>query len=54
ILAGFEEELACPICCDIFAATHLLNPCGHSFCGECVWQWIQQNVCRAGSLSTFF
>ncbi|KAJ7781797.1 hypothetical protein DFH07DRAFT_791674 [Mycena maculata] len=53
VLEGFEEELACPICYDILVATHLLNPCGHSFCGECAWQWIQKNkkagcpVCRA-------
>ncbi|KAJ7785960.1 hypothetical protein B0H16DRAFT_1708185 [Mycena metata] len=52
ILAGFEEELTCPICCDIFVATHLLNPCGHSFCGDCAWQWAIKNrktacpVCR--------
>ncbi|KAJ7042585.1 hypothetical protein C8F04DRAFT_1076419 [Mycena alexandri] len=52
ILAGFEEELTCPICCDIFVATHLLSPCGHSFCGDCAWQWVTKNrktacpVCR--------
>ncbi|KAJ7071522.1 hypothetical protein C8F01DRAFT_1110870 [Mycena amicta] len=39
ILDGFEDELTCAICCDLLAAAHLLNPCGHSFCGECVWQW---------------
>ncbi|KAJ7666459.1 hypothetical protein B0H17DRAFT_265555 [Mycena rosella] len=33
-------------------ATHLFNPCGHSFCGDCGWQWIIKNknagcpVCR--------
>ncbi|KAJ7655158.1 hypothetical protein DFH06DRAFT_1201742 [Mycena polygramma] len=51
ILAGFEEELTCPICCDIFVATHMLN-CGHSFCGDCAWQWVVKNkkmgcpICR--------
>ncbi|KAJ7225854.1 hypothetical protein GGX14DRAFT_641400 [Mycena pura] len=39
ILTGFEEEMACSICCDIYVATHLLSPCGHSFCGECAWHW---------------
>ncbi|KAJ7275387.1 hypothetical protein B0H12DRAFT_1087045 [Mycena haematopus] len=53
ILTGFEEELTCPICCDIFVATHLLNPCGHSFCGACCRQWVTKHrntgcpVCRA-------
>ncbi|KAJ7462724.1 hypothetical protein B0H11DRAFT_2054006 [Mycena galericulata] len=58
ILDGFEEELTCPICCDIFVATHLLNPCGHSYCGPCAWQWIARNrtagcpVCRAPLTNT--
>ncbi|KAJ6519482.1 hypothetical protein C8R45DRAFT_23359 [Mycena sanguinolenta] len=52
ILTALEEELTCPICCDIFVATHLLNPCGHSFCGDCSWQWVMKNrntacpICR--------
>ncbi|KAJ6604304.1 hypothetical protein DFH09DRAFT_1122274 [Mycena vulgaris] len=51
--AGFEGELSCPICFDILVATHLFNPCGHSFCGDCGWQWITANkkagcpVCRS-------
>ncbi|KAI9462357.1 hypothetical protein BJY52DRAFT_1256453 [Lactarius psammicola] len=46
--------MVCPICCDIFAHAHLGNPCGHTFCGECGWRWIQKNampscaICRAG------
>jgi len=54
ILEGFQDEMTCPICCDIFVAAHLGNPRGHSFCGECGWGWIDQNkrcpicaVCRA-------
>ncbi|KAJ7129988.1 hypothetical protein C8R43DRAFT_1025335 [Mycena crocata] len=52
VLTSYEDELTCPICCDIFVAAHLLNPCGHSFCGDCAWQWIIKNnktgcpVCR--------
>ncbi|KIM85518.1 hypothetical protein PILCRDRAFT_367399 [Piloderma croceum F 1598] len=45
--------MTCPICCDIFVAAHI-GTCGHSFCGECGWEWISQNkrfptcaVCRA-------
>ncbi|KAJ7102262.1 hypothetical protein B0H15DRAFT_321467 [Mycena belliarum] len=50
ILAAFEEDLTCPICFDIFVATHLFSPCGHSFCGDCGWKWLAAKktcpVCR--------
>ncbi|ETW87549.1 hypothetical protein HETIRDRAFT_307066, partial [Heterobasidion irregulare TC 32-1] len=33
---------------------HLGNPCGHTFCGDCGWQWISKSrkaptcaVCRS-------
>ncbi|KAH7923989.1 hypothetical protein BV22DRAFT_543521 [Leucogyrophana mollusca] len=49
----YENELTCPICCDIFVAAHLGNPCGHTCCGECGYEWLTQNkrsptcpVCR--------
>ncbi|KAF8272924.1 hypothetical protein EI94DRAFT_1717035, partial [Lactarius quietus] len=48
-----EDEMVCPICCDIFAHAYLGNPCGHTFCGECGWGWNQKNgkpscaICRA-------
>ncbi|KAG6837043.1 hypothetical protein H0H93_015906 [Arthromyces matolae] len=50
-LSGIEDELNCPICSDIFAAAHLCNPCGHSVCGECGWQWKKRGktncaICR--------
>ncbi|KII93386.1 hypothetical protein PLICRDRAFT_35592 [Plicaturopsis crispa FD-325 SS-3] len=58
MLEGFEDEMTCPICCDIFVAAHLGNPCGHTFCGACGYSWISQNkstptcaTCRA-KLST--
>ncbi|KAH9065950.1 hypothetical protein EDB87DRAFT_1594004 [Lactarius vividus] len=53
VLNNLEDEMVCPICCDIFAHAHLGNPCGHTFCGECGWRWIQKNgtpscaICRA-------
>ncbi|KAL6304178.1 hypothetical protein BKA93DRAFT_784219 [Sparassis latifolia] len=54
VLAEYEDELTCPICCDILTAAHLGNPCGHTFCGECGWGWISKNrrfptcaICRA-------
>ncbi|KAF8203231.1 hypothetical protein BJ912DRAFT_348772 [Pholiota molesta] len=39
ILSNYEDELTCPICCDLFVASHVGNPCGHNFCGDCGWQW---------------
>ncbi|KAF9452539.1 hypothetical protein P691DRAFT_794702 [Macrolepiota fuliginosa MF-IS2] len=48
LIEAYEEELTCPI-----LATHVGNPCGHSYCGDCGWQWIKKNkrgqcpVCRA-------
>jgi len=54
ILNTFEDEMTCPICCDLIAAAHLGNPCGHTTCGECLVGWIQKStggatcpICRA-------
>ncbi|KAG5733067.1 hypothetical protein E4T56_gene3567 [Termitomyces sp. T112] len=51
VLSGIEDELTCPICSDIFVAAHVCNPCGHSICGECGWQWKRKGktncaICR--------
>ncbi|TRM60156.1 hypothetical protein BD626DRAFT_461461 [Schizophyllum amplum] len=43
VLAKFEDEFSCPICCDLIVAAHVTNPCGHSFCGECGNQWLKVN-----------
>lgn len=43
VLSSYEDELTCPICCDIFVASHVGNPCGHTFCGDCGWQWHTEN-----------
>ncbi|KZT19393.1 hypothetical protein NEOLEDRAFT_1124221 [Neolentinus lepideus HHB14362 ss-1] len=43
ILETFDDDTTCPICCDMFAAAHVGNPCGHSVCGECGWAWISKN-----------
>jgi hypothetical protein len=29
---------------NIFSVAAHIGTCGHSFCGECGWQWISQNV----------
>ncbi|KAF9535509.1 hypothetical protein CPB83DRAFT_888214 [Crepidotus variabilis] len=43
ILSSYEDELTCPICCDLLVASQVGNPCGHTFCGECGWQWHIEN-----------
>ncbi|KAH7883829.1 hypothetical protein F5I97DRAFT_1599118 [Phlebopus sp. FC_14] len=54
ILEGYEDEIVCPICCDILVAAHMASPCGHTYCGECGYVWLSRNkysptcaVCRA-------
>ncbi|EGN94073.1 hypothetical protein SERLA73DRAFT_62996, partial [Serpula lacrymans var. lacrymans S7.3] len=40
--------------CKLSVAVHIGNPCGHSYCAECGYEWISKNkrsptcaVCRA-------
>ncbi|KAK8843424.1 hypothetical protein IAR55_007081 [Kwoniella newhampshirensis] len=39
------EELECGICSQILGATQAIVPCGHTFCGPCLWQWLKQHTC---------
>lgn len=45
----FSEELQCSICQDVFVMAHALD-CGHTFCGDCLFEWLQRKrvcpVCR--------
>ncbi|CAA7258791.1 unnamed protein product [Cyclocybe aegerita] len=43
MLSTYEDDLTCPICCDIFVFAHVGNPCGHTVCGECGWLWHVEN-----------
>uniref|UniRef100_A0A667WZ97 RING-type domain-containing protein n=1 Tax=Myripristis murdjan TaxID=586833 RepID=A0A667WZ97_9TELE len=33
-----EEDLCCPVCCDIFKDPVILS-CSHSFCRACLQSW---------------
>ncbi|KAI0702455.1 hypothetical protein BC835DRAFT_69477 [Cytidiella melzeri] len=53
LMDGFEDEMSCPVCFDLFAYAYLIIPCGHSYCGDCGLGWITKNkdsphcaVCR--------
>ncbi|KAH9810397.1 hypothetical protein DFH28DRAFT_1064847 [Melampsora americana] len=40
-----DEELACPICCELFVSP-VNFACGHSFCGSCAHDWLEkESVC---------
>ncbi|KAJ3973174.1 hypothetical protein EV361DRAFT_901342 [Lentinula raphanica] len=53
LLNEYDDEINCPICCDILVAAHLVNGCGHTLCGSCGYQWIVEKhrntcpICRA-------
>ncbi|CAB1326830.1 unnamed protein product [Coregonus sp. 'balchen'] len=40
-----EEDLSCPVCCDISKDPVLLS-CGHSFCKTCLLEYWKQRECR--------
>jgi len=43
-----NEELICAICRDVFDRPRSCQPCGHTFCKECLMQWEEYNcpTCR--------
>ncbi|KAF9270503.1 hypothetical protein L218DRAFT_952619 [Marasmius fiardii PR-910] len=43
VLEAFEEEMCCPICCEIVVCAHAVNPCGHTLCGCCGASWFIDN-----------
>ena len=40
-LEKLAEQMTCSICCDTFENPHSL-PCQHSFCEECIWEYINE------------
>ena len=48
-----EDEMSCAVCQDTIVAAHSLVPCGHCFCGTCLFQWLNRKqicpTCRSAS-----
>lgn len=42
--ATLTSDAALTINVTLSVAAHLSNPCGHTLCGECAWQWVTKNV----------
>lgn len=38
-VSSIREELACPVCCDIFVDA-VAATCGHTFCSACISEWL--------------
>jgi hypothetical protein len=51
-----RSQIVCPICLEIRGHNHLLRNCGHSFCADCIFPWLQKNkscpTCRRQSKET--
>ncbi|GJE87754.1 Ring finger domain-containing protein [Phanerochaete sordida] len=44
VLEEVGDELTCPICCDLFVYAHVGSTCGHSYCGDCGWDWVAKTM----------
>ena len=41
-----EDEMSCAVCQETIIAAHSLVPCGHCFCGACLFQWLlRKQIC---------
>lgn len=41
-----EDEMSCAVCQETIVAAHSLVPCGHCFCGTCLFQWLnRKQIC---------
>ena len=37
---SMQDTLQCGICFDVLKSAHAMTACGHSFCGNCIAQWL--------------
>ncbi|CAG9461879.1 unnamed protein product [Pedinophyceae sp. YPF-701] len=37
-----SQRMTCAICFEVMVAPHIVTPCGHTFCGACICQWMVQ------------
>ena len=45
-LKDVEDEFNCAVCQESIIAAHCLVPCGHCFCGNCLFQWLsRKQIC---------
>jgi hypothetical protein len=45
-LKDVEDEFSCAVCQESIIAAHSLVPCGHCFCGNCLFQWLsRKQIC---------
>lgn len=50
-----SSDLQCNICLNVLNAPRTLSTCGHSFCGDCLFSWLQRDqtcpLCRQDAAS---
>jgi hypothetical protein len=39
IVQRVKDDMQCDICQDLMVAPHIISPCGHFFCGQCITEW---------------
>jgi len=41
------QRTTCAICMEVMVAPHTVTPCGHTFCGTCILQWVKHEAAKA-------
>lgn len=42
-MAALENSLECVVCREWMIGPHSLVPCGHMFCGNCIYEWMEHH-----------